>query len=191
MAEPPAVPAGAAVRAHGPRSRWPTHVAVLLGYGVLSLLLSWPLPLHFSTHLTGDPSGDTGVYVWNLWQFRHELERGHDPFATSSLFVPSGGTSLAMHNYTVFADLLAYPLLPWLGLVATFNLLYLGLSVLDAYAMFLLAWHLTGRRAPAFLAGVLFAFCPFLTARGTAHFSLVAAAPLPIFLLLLVRTGGT
>ena len=163
----------------------------MLTYGLLALALSWPLPLHFSTHLTGDPSGDTGVYVWNLWQFRHELAQGRDPFGTSSLFVPSGRTSLALHNYTVFANLLSIPLWPWLGLVATFNALYLFLTVLDAWAMFLLARHITGRVGPAWLAGVLFAFSPFLTARGTAHFSLVAAAPLPVFVLLLLKMEKT
>ena len=185
------MPAGAAACPSGLRQRWWTHLAVLASYGAISVLLSWPLPLHFSTHLTGDPGGDTGVYLWNLWQFRHELLRGHDPFTTSSLFVPTGRASLALHNYTVFTDLVAFPLLPWLGLVATFNLLYLALAVLDGYAMFLLARHLTGRVAAGWLAGVLFAFCPFLTARGTAHFSLVAAAPLPIFLLLLIRAAET
>ena len=35
---------------------------------------------------------------------------------------------------------------------------------------------------------MLFAWSPVLVTRGTAHFSLVAAAPIPIFLLLLLRT---
>ena len=66
-------------------------------------------------------------------------------------------------------------------------MLYLALGVMNAYAMFLLARHLSGSLVAALLAGVLFAFSPFLTARGTAHFSLVAAAPLPVFLLLLLK----
>jgi hypothetical protein len=167
------------------------HVAVLAAYALLSLGLSWPLPLNLSTHLTGDPGGDTGVYVWNLWLFRHELMQGRDPFYTSALFAPTGRADLAFHNYTVFANVLSLPLQPWLGLIATFNVLYLALGVLNAYAMFLLARHLSRDVLTAWLAGVLFAFSPFLTARGTAHFSLVAAAPLPIFLLLLLKLEAT
>src|SRR5262245_39491509 len=168
-------------------SGWRVHAVVLAAYALLSLALSWPLPLHLSTHLTGDPSGDTGVYVWNLWLFRHELLQGRDPFYTSAIFAPTGRANLSLHNYTVFVNLLSLPLQSWLGLIETFNVLYLVLGVLNAYAMFLLARRLSGSVAAAWLAGVLFAFSPFLTARGTAHFSLVAAAPLPIFLLLLLE----
>ena len=169
-------------------SGWRLHLAVLCAYAVLSLGLSWPLPLHLSTHLTGDPTGDSGIYVWNLWHFRHELLLGRDPFYTSLLFAPTGRANLSFHNYTVFTNLLSLPLQPRLGLIATFNVLYLALGVMNAYTMFLLARHLSGSLAAAALAGVLFAFSPFLTARGTAHFSLVAAAPLPVFLLLLLKS---
>ena len=39
----------------------------------------------------------------------------------------------------------------------------------------------------SWLAGALFTASPMLIARGTAHFSLVAAAPLPLFCLFLSR----
>jgi hypothetical protein len=168
-------------------SGWRLHLALLCAYVLLSLGLSWPLPLHLSTHLTGDPHGDTGVYVWNLWHFRHQLLLGRDPFYTSLLFAPAGRANLSFHNYTVFTNLLSLPLQPTLGLIASFNVLYLAMAVMNAYAMFLLARHLSGSAVAAALAGMLFAFSPFLTARGTAHFSLVAAAPLPVFLLLLLK----
>ena len=48
---------------------------------------------------------------------------------------------------------------------------------------------MTGRAAEAWLAGLLFAWSPILVTRGGAHFSLVAAAPLAIFLLLLLRAA--
>ena len=186
----PALPADAETGG-GPGRAWFMHLAALAAYAVLALGLSWPLPLRLSTHLTGDPGGDTGVYVWNLWHFRHELMQGRDPYYTSALFVPTGRADLALHNYTVFTNLLSVPLQPRLGLIATFNVLYLTLGVLNAYAMFLLARRVSGNVAGAWLAGVLFAFSPFLTARGTAHFSLVAAAPLPVFLLLLKKLKET
>jgi len=186
----PALPADAENRGGSGRA-WCLHLAALTAYAVLALGLSWPLPLHLSTHLTGDPGGDTGVYVWNLWHFRRELMQGRDPYYTSALFVPTGRADLALHNYTVFTNLLSVPLQPRLGLIATFNVLYLALGVLNAYAMFLLARRVSGNVVGAWLAGVLFAFSPFLTARGTAHFSLVAAAPLPVFLLLLKKLKET
>ena len=47
--------------------------------------------------------------------------------------------------------------------------------------MFLLAHRITGRVAESWLAGFAFACSPFIIARSTSHFSLVAAAPLPVF----------
>ena len=53
--------------------------------------------------------------------------------------------------------------------------------------MFLLARRVVGATPEAWLAGLLFGFSPVLVARSTAHFSLVAAAPLPVFVLCLMR----
>jgi len=157
----------------------------------LALLLSWPLPEHLGSHITGAPGGDAGAYVWNQWVFRQELLAGNvPPFRTERLLAFGEPADLSLHNYTVFADLLSLPLQERLGLIASFNVVYLGLLASSAYAMFLLAFAVTRGRAEAFLAGMLFGFSPFLIARGTAHYSLVAAAPLPLFMLCLLRLGA-
>jgi hypothetical protein len=162
-------------------------------YLIVAMVQAWPLPLHLSSHLTGPPSGDTGVYVWNTWVFRHELvDLHHSPFLTESVLPLDGPTDLSLHNYTVFADLLALPLQPLLGVVATFNVIYLINVALAGFGMFLLARDF-GRDDPAgtleaWLAGLLFCCSPFLVARSTAHFSLAAAAPLPFFIWFLDRT---
>ena len=157
------------------------HLAVLAGYVATALVFSWPLALHLSTHLTGPPDGDTGVYVWNQWVFQHEiLVHRRLPFFTDAIFSMTQDANLSLHNYTAFQNLLALPLSGWLGVVATFNVVFLLMSVLTAYATFLLARHVTGRPAESWLAGLLFAWSPLLVTRGMGHFSLVAAAPLAI-----------
>ena len=171
------------------RHRWPSHTLALLGYILVALAFAWPLPRHMNTHLTGTPDGDTGVYVWNLWVFQHEvLEHRSDPYFTDKIFASTGRTNLSLHNYTTFANLLGLPFVRAFGVVATFNGVYLLLTVLTAYSMFWVAWRLTdGDASVAWLAGLLFAWSPILVTRGMGHFSLVAAAPLPIFVLLLLR----
>jgi hypothetical protein len=166
------------------------HLFAALGYACLATLLTWPLPLHLGTHLTGLPAGDTGSYVWNLWVFRHELEQGRLPFYTSLILTFGNQTpvDLSLHNYTTFANLLAAPMLPTVGVIAAFNLIYLLNITLSGYGMFVLVRLQKVRNAEAWLAGMLFAACPFLIARGTAHFSLVAAAPLPLFCYFFART---
>jgi len=141
-----------------------------------------------ATHLTGPPDGDTGVYVWNQWVFRHEIVDQHSlPLFTREIFSLSPPANLSLHNYTIFQDLIALPLLPFFSVITTFNIVYLLMIVLAGYAMFRLAWHVTGRAIESWLAGALFAWCPWMVTRGIGHFSLVAAAPLPIFALLLLR----
>lgn len=170
------------------RLTWARATIVFASFFVLALLQAWPLPLHLSTHLTGPPSGDTGVYVWNTWVFRHELlEHGAWPFRTSEIFVGDRAANLTHHNYTLFANLLVLPIRLFAGVVASFNLVYFLNITLAAFGMFLLARRVTARDAEAWLAGALFACSAFMIGRSTGHFSLVAAAPLPFFVLCLTR----
>ena len=175
-----------------PVTWWRRGACVLVAFVVVAMVQSWPLPLHLATHLTGSPTGDTGVYVWNTWVFQRELfGEGHLPWQTAEILALGGPADLSLHNYTVFSNLLALPLYRWLGVVATFNVIYLLNVALAGLGVFLLARRLTGRASEAFLAGLLFAWSPFLVARSTGHFSLVAAAPLPFFLFFLHRAWET
>lgn len=165
-------------------------MCALVGYAAIAIAFTWPLAPNLGTHLTGSPAGDTGVYVWNQWVFQHELlEHRNIPYFTDRIFSLGGRANLSLHNYTAFQNMVALPLVGWLGVVATFNLVYLLMTVLTGYATFLLARHVTGRAAESWLAGLLFAWSPMLVTRGGGHFSLVAAAPLAVFLLLLIRAA--
>ena len=146
---------------------------VFASFLVVAAIQSWPLPAHLSTHLTGDPGGDTGVYVWNTWVFSHEiLVDRKSPFSTNTMLGLNEPVDLSLHNYTVFANLLAMALQPLLGVVAAFNVVYLINVALAGLGMFVLARHVWGpgtiRTSEAWLAGLLFACSPFLIARSTA-----------------------
>lgn len=167
------------------RRAWSAHLAAVLGYVCVAVLFSWPLLPHITTHLTGDPGGDTGVYVWNQWVFQHEARiEQRNPLTTEQIFSLTGRpVDLTQHNYTLFSNLLALPFVGALGTVATFNLVYLATVVLTAWMTFVLARRVTGGATfEAWLAGLAFAWAPLLVARSTGHFSLVAAAPLAAFL---------
>jgi hypothetical protein len=169
------------------RSGW-GHVAALLAYVGVAVVFFWPLPLQMQTSLPGPAGSDTGSYVWNLWLFRHEIvAHGSSPFFTSQILPLTPHVPLTLHNYTTAANIAAFPLLPTLGTVATFNLLMMVSCVLAAYAMFLLARRLAQDTAAAWVAGLAFGFSPFMMARTMEHFSLVQTAALPLFVLLLDR----
>ncbi|MGE3473910.1 MAG: glycosyltransferase 87 family protein [Vicinamibacterales bacterium] len=162
----------------------------MAGYIAVAVVFSWPLASHLATHLTGDPGGDTGVYVWNQWVFQHAALAEHrNPLTTEHIFSTTGRpVDLTQHNYTLFANLLSVPIGHWLPPVPTFNLVYLATVVITAWMTFVLARRVTGGATmESWLAGAAFAFGPVLVARSTGHFSLVAAAPLAAFLWALHR----
>jgi hypothetical protein len=163
-----------------------SYALVVTAYAAVAVAYSWPLPLHFTTHLTGATTGDTAVYIWNQWVFQRELLENRSPYFTDAIFSTSGNANLALHNYSIFQNLLALPLSQVLGVIPTFNLVMLFTRVLTAFSMFLLARHVTGRFAESWLAGLVFAWSPALVTRSMAHLSLMAAAPLAVFLLALL-----
>jgi hypothetical protein len=168
------------------------RLAVVLSYAFIALLFSWPLPLQLSTHLTGDPGGDTGVYVWNQWVFHQELTTGSNPMTTEKILSLTARVDLSQHNYTAFLNLLALPLITPLGVITAFNIVFLTICVLNALAMYGLARRATTATRPeAWLAGLVFAWSPTMIARTTGHYSLVAAAALPAFVWCLMKAERT
>lgn len=174
----PPMPARAAARC----------IAAFIGYVSLAIAFAWPLPLHLWTMLPGPVSGDTGVYVWNLWLFRHELVAHHEiPFRTLEVLSLTPPVPLALHNYTTLANILALPFLPLLGTVATFNLFVIMSPAVAAFALFLFARGLVEDDGAAWIGGVAFGFAPFMSARTLEHFSLLQTAPLVIFAIVFAR----
>jgi hypothetical protein len=120
--------------------------------------------------------------------FRHEIVANHHlPFLTSEILALSQPVPLALHNYTTFANVLAFPLIPLLGVVRTFNVLVIASGVISGYAMYAYGRARTGDAAAAWIGGLLFGFSPFMNARTAEHFSLTLAAPLPVFCWLMFR----
>lgn len=174
------------------RRDWAARLVVVLGYVVVAIAFAWPLPLHLASRLTGDPGGDTGVYVWNQWVFQHETASGANPLSTERILALSQRVDLSQHNYTAFLNLLALPLVPVLGVVATFNVVFLAVTVMTALCAYALArLAFPASRLEAFTAGLAFAWSPALVARSTGHFSLVAAAPLAAFVWCLIKAERT
>ncbi len=170
------------------------HAAIFVGFLLVAIVATWPLVRHLDDAFTGPPSGDTGVYVWNVWVFSHELQQGRLPFYTSAIFSGSpdaAPANLSLHNYTTASNVLAWPLIPLIGLVAAFNVVFLFNIALSGYAGYLLARDQHAPPGESLIGGALFALAPVLVARGFGHFSLVAAAPLAIFAVLLRRLGAT
>ena len=192
--------------------RWlRTDLLVISLYLVLTLVLTYPLVTHLTTHVPGT-NVDEYAFVWNLWWFKHALFDLHtSPLYTQFIFYPLG-VSLVLYTLTIFNGVLALPLLPLLGLVATSNVILIFSFVISGYGAYLLAYYLLsvhntehgtchtpqatadvlrvpcGVSLAAFIAGLTYAFTAsrfVYTALG--HYDMVSTQWIPFYVLFLLK----
>ena len=169
------------------------HVAVgpgagraLLGFVVLSVLLTWPLAAHMTDAL---PLGNNDLFqnLWNFWLWKTSLlESGALPYATDLLFHPDG-TSLAFHTHSEANVLLSLPVSLVAGPVAALNFATLLGFALAGWGGYLLARELVDDRRAAFIAGMVFTFFPQHFEQSLEHLNLASYGAMPLFLLALVK----
>lgn len=161
-------------------------IAPFLGYVLVSLIATWPLLFHLQGWVPG--VGDWGQNMWALWWTRQALlSLAQSPFYTNYLFYPEGVT-LLFHPLDVSDGLLGLPLYGVLGGDVTYNLLVLLSFALGGWGAYLLALYLTGRRGPAFVAGLIFALSPYHFLRlQLGHLNLSTLQWIPFYLLFLFK----
>ena len=151
----------------------------------LAVAWTWPLVLHLSTHISGEP-GDNLAFLWNLWWMRESLSAGVPFFHTDRLFAPFG-IDLTLHTHTALSAWMAGTVLAALPTVAAQNVVNLAALTLNGWAAYLLAWDRTRNRAASIVAGLVFAGSPYIAGHLLGHFNLISAWGLPLFLLCLLR----
>lgn len=133
-----------------------------MGYACIAVAYTYPLIRHFFTHVPGQLT-EFSYSIWNLWHFRYTVSTlGTNPFWTDQQYWPYGGNLFLVH-YTPLNDLLAYPLIPVLGLEATSNLLFLSWLTLAGYGVYLLLRDWGYGAGESFVSGVLYQCAPFMT----------------------------
>ncbi len=168
------------------------HLLAFAAYLVLTLLLTYPLPLHFTTHIPGG-NVDEGAFLWNLWWIKHAIgEMQSSPLATDYIFYPLG-INLALYTLTLLNGLLALPITLAFGPIVAANALFVASFVLSGFAMYLLALDCLGAKGRAtvlasFVAGVVYAFASsrFLYA-ALGQYDYVSVQWLPLFVLFFLR----
>src|SRR5882724_186298 len=172
------------------------HLLVLCGYFFLTVVVTYPVAFHLTTHIPiahqipgwapGD--GDPWYSLWMLWFTKHSLvELGRLPLFSDALFYPRGA-DLRYFSLIMFPLLLSLPLVYLAGLIAAYNLLILLSLAAAGYATFLSVQYLTKDGRVAFISGLIFAFCPYHLTRSLEHLFLVgSAACLPLYVLFLIK----
>lgn len=155
--------------------------AVLVGAIALAILLTYPLA--FRIDRLGRVNTDDGrLSIWNVAWVAHILTTQPRNLYHANIFYPHP-YALAYSEANIGAGVLGIP--AWLATrnaYTTHNTVVLATFVLSFAGMYYLARHLSGHRLASAVAGILFAFCPFIYAR-TAHIQLMFIGWLPVALL--------
>jgi len=147
--------------------------------------MTWPLALHLGDHVPsdlGDPLYNIWVMAWN----RHAHLAGEGPAADANIFAPHTKTLYFADPIYGLSALGAVVRVVSPNDVFAYNVLFLLSFVFSAGGMYALVFHLTRRRTPAAVAGIIFAFCPYRFAHFS-HLELLYAGWIPVGLLFLHR----
>jgi hypothetical protein len=158
--------------------------AALLAFALLSIAMTWPLAAHMGRQVPGDPH-DT-LYTLYALSWSYKALAGGGAYWDASIFYPHRGV-LAYGDPLLGLTLLGAPIrLLTSNLVLVFNILFLLSFWLCAAGAYALAKRLTGARPAAFLAGLIFAFCPYRFAH-ISHLEILFFAWIPFTLLFMDR----
>ncbi len=182
-----------------PTSQSPHPLLPLLGYLLLTILMTWPTVRHLAAGIPGD-GFDGWQNYWNLWWVREAiLVLGQHPFVTGYLYPPQG-TNLLFHTLNIFNGLWTLPLQLNFGLAIAYNSVVFFSFVFAGYGGYLLSLYtlsqlrsptftLTGgRRLAAFAGGLVFTMSPFHLAHLLGHMQVFSMVWPPFYILWLLRT---
>ena len=178
------------------------HIIALVGYLVLTLIMTFPLVTEFSTAIPGD-GFDGWQNYWNLWWVKKALlDLGTNPFFCDYVYYPTGA-SLYFHTLNIFNGLLTVPVQALFGWTVAYNFAVVFSFVVGGYGTYLLVYwlgvgsssrpsscsgqgSLQGRLA-AFVAGLVFTFSPYHFAHLLGHMQLISLEWLPFYVLFTVK----
>jgi len=171
------------------QAKLPTNDTLIVGlvYGFLTLVMTYPLPLFLGQAIPGW-LGDAEIFVWYLWWMKYALVDLHaNPGLTRYIFYPNT-VNLLSADSTPMNGLLSVALQPLLGVLGSYNALYLFSFVGSGIGTYMLLRYMNCSKWAAFLGGAIFAFAPYRFAHGFGHFSLLTTEWIPFFALYLVRS---
>ncbi|MGQ9516144.1 MAG: interleukin-like EMT inducer domain-containing protein [Anaerolineae bacterium] len=195
-------PTGRSVSSAGWR-RYGPALAALLGYVLLSLVLTYPLVLHLGTHVPGSETWafDEYTFVYNQWWFKYALlDLGTNPLYSDHIWVPVG-INFVLYTYAIFNAALSLPLQPYFNLALISNLIMLFSTAMSGFGAFLLLRYLLAERRhagalspaacwwAAWVGGALYAFAGNrFVYLALGHYDMVSTEWLPLFALFFLKS---
>ncbi len=146
-----------------------SEALVVLAYGVMAVILTWPLVLHMGTHVVGRASFPD--YIGHLWHsrwFAAALFDGVSPYQVHTVLYPAGSTDLVIKSGPCLNAAATAPFQLLFNAVASYNFTVIGLMMLTAYGGYRLTLDLTRDRASSFAAGAVLTMNPMMYSEMSA-----------------------
>jgi hypothetical protein len=166
------------------------HAAVLMAFAAMSVAMTWPLAAHLRNHVL------LAKYHWDaytntmLMGARVNALVGKLGLYESYFFAPIHDTIAFNENLFGLSLLFAPFYLLSRNPLFAYNVVLLLSLTLSGYFTFLLVRRLSGSGFSGFLAGTLFAFCPYAFFE-MGRIQLVATQWMPLFFLFMYRVAET
>ena len=171
----------------GPPASWRHHAVAAVGFCAFAGVLLFPQLQRM------DSVPDLGDPLFSIWRFGwvyHKLGGDPRPLFSPNVFHPYPLT-LTYSDSMLFPALTTVPFLAaGMHPVTAYNLVMILSFIASALAMYVLVERLTGSRAGAFVAGLLFGFYPYRF-EHYSHFELQMTYCMPLALLALHRFAST
>jgi hypothetical protein len=170
------------------RAQWAAFLAILF---VVTLWMVRPLPSDLAGTVVGPP-GDNLFFVWLVDWYRVTLSDGVLPLDVPVLNAPQGW-HLAFNEMTPSMALLGLPGFLAGGPALAYNTTFLLSFVLTGWFGALWVKRLTGRWAPAIIAGGVLAFAPYRMSHALGHLNLMGTQWVVLYLFCLttwLQQGG-
>jgi len=160
--------------------------AIVVGYTVVALGMTWPLALG----LGRDVPGDLGDALLNMWILAWGIDAlpglltgslSWTAFWNAPMFHPEP-LALALSEHLLAQVLQGAPVY-WLtgNIVLTYNLLFLSTYILSAVGTYLLVRDLTGDWRAGLISGLAFGFLPYRVAQ-ISHLQVLSTQWMPLAL---------
>lgn len=169
-------------------------VVLLVLFGSLAILFTWPLVLNINSAIIGRPDFTDGpFFLWNLWWIKKSLLALQDPFWTDYVYYPAR-VNLSLHTLTLTTGLIYLPFSKYISLILGLNLIELASIIFSSLGIFQLVNYLSKPKSflqsiSAVIPSIIFGFSPFVFSHLLAgHYNLSMLWPIPYLILFLYKT---
>lgn len=168
-------------------SSW--HLRVLVLFIGLTLVMTYPLIFRLASGL--QDTGDSLLNTWILAQNVHKISNlDFKHFFDANIFYPSKRT-LAYSEFLFTQSLIAWPVILASGNpILAHNVVFLLAFITCGFGMYLLASELTKSPYCGIIAGLIYAYSPFMFAH-LSHIQVLFAGGIPLAFLYLHRFFST